>query len=261
MHRLLQSFPATLSIVAALLGYSADMALRMSPSSAGIIGPKDTRMSYPDFAASRYNGDLKALEQFSAAGRFACGETGVSGAIVRRTNILVVAAHALAGKDKNNACSLHANSSGCYFQPIKIDGSFGRQIPIRPDTIKISINYRCDDSEFDNDWAVLNLAADASEVKPFAPLDAARTQPVALGGQKNPFICCASSEFCEADNTNDLCRYLGICVGDEQWRASQAELRNGNQLPGWYRRLRRRGAFGSKKFEISRAHISNQDRQ
>ena len=185
MRRLLQAFPvATWGVAAGLFGYSADVGLSISSTSAGIIGPKDTRMAYPDYAVSRYNGDFKAFEKFSAAGKFACGETGVSGAVVRRTNILVVAAHAVAGKDKTNTCSVHSNSGGCYFQPIKIDGSFGRKIPIRPETIKVSANYRCDDSEFDNDWALVNLAADATEVRPFAPLDAARTQPLTLVGQK-----------------------------------------------------------------------------
>lgn len=90
---------------------------------------------------------------------------------------------------------MRANFSGCYFRLIKIDGSFGRKIPIIPKTIKVSSNYRCDDSEFDNDWAVVNLASDATEVTPFAPLDAPRVQPsnlvkrkiVALAAQGNNF--------------------------------------------------------------------------
>ena len=143
MRGLLQALPvATWGVAAGLFSYSAGVGLRISPTSAGIIGPKDTRMAYPDYAVSGYNGDFKALEKFSAAGKFACGETGVSGAVVRRTNILVVAAHAVAGKDKTNTCSMHSNSGGCYFQPIKIDGSFGRKISIRPETIKVSTNYR-----------------------------------------------------------------------------------------------------------------------
>ena len=185
MRRLLRILPiATWGVAAGLFGYGAGVGLSIYPTTAGIIGPKDTRMAYPDYAVSKYNGDLKALERFSAAGKFACGDTGVSGAVVRRTNILVVAAHAVAGRDKTNTCSVHSSSSGCHFQPIKIDGSFGRKIPIRPETIKVSINYRCDDNEFDNDWALVNLAADATEVEPFTPLDAPRTQPLALVGQK-----------------------------------------------------------------------------
>lgn len=185
MRRLLQAFPvATWGILAGVFGSGASIALGIFLATAGIVGPKDPRMTYGNYAGSKYGGDLKSLKKYSAAGKFACGDTGVSGAVVRRPNILVVAAHAVAGKDKTNTCSLHSNASGCYFQPINIDGSFGRKIPIRPETIKVSSNYRCEDSEFDKDWAVLNLAADATEVKPFVPLDAARTQPLTLVGQE-----------------------------------------------------------------------------
>jgi hypothetical protein len=120
-------------------------------------------------------------------------------------------------------CSVQSNLGGCYFQPIKTDGSLGRKIPVLPQVVKVSKNYRCDDSEFDNDWAVLSLADDATEVTPFAPLDALSLRPVNLVGQTIVALAAQNHNFKRRATPT-------ICTGvlRRVWQMNSGEHPNGS---------------------------------
>jgi hypothetical protein len=150
------------------------VAVGVFPTVAAIIGPKDNRMTYPEYIAKNLGNDVGEFhEKFSAAGNFWCVNSAESGSVVGQNEILIVAAHSVVEKEKGGRCVHRPNLSQCFYQPIRANGSFGRKIAIDPSTLKISRNRSCNEAaDFYNDWAIVKLTSAASEVVPFIPLDA-----------------------------------------------------------------------------------------
>jgi hypothetical protein len=149
-------------------------------ASAAIIGPGENRMTYAEYAAKNYGGNVdRVYEKFSAAGRLFCSGSESSGAVVRRDDLLIVAAHAFFHKDNNGRCYPNENLGRCYFQRLNKKG-FGRRISILANTIQVSTNFKCDFShDFSRDWAIVRLSDRVSQVRPFEPLSKREDQEYA----------------------------------------------------------------------------------
>ena len=144
------------------------------PIAAAIIGPKDNRMTYPEYVAKNLHNDVSAFhEKFSAAGNFWCVSSAESASVVGRNDILIVAAHSVVEKQTGaSRCVPRPKVGQCFYQPIRPNGTFGRKITIDPSTVKISRNRSCNEAaDFYNDWAIVRLTSAATEVVPFVPLD------------------------------------------------------------------------------------------
>lgn len=137
------------------------------PASAAIVGPKENRMTYQEYAAKKYGGDRKALfDDLGAAGHFHCVGYA-SASLVKKPDVLVMAAHELYAKNRAGQCVRRGNLSNCFFETINPDGTDGQKVTIQPDTIRISQNYSCDATEIQNDWAIVRLTAPVASIKPF----------------------------------------------------------------------------------------------
>jgi hypothetical protein len=137
-----------------------------------IIGSEDNRRSYVEFAKEHFDGDLNTLaKMFSAAGRVYCGREFASGSIVHDPDVMVTAAHVVYNEQEPTICRPKANLSQCYFEIINKDGSAGRRIAIRPETLRTPSKYSCGVSEWANDWAVVRLKDSVREVRPFVPIN------------------------------------------------------------------------------------------
>lgn len=150
----------------------AALAVGIFSTVAAIVGPKDNRVTYPEYITKNLGNDVGEFhEKFSAAGNFWCVDSAESAAVVGRNDILIVAAHSVIKKGKGGGrCVQRGNISQCFYQPIKANGTFGRKITIDPSTLKFSRNCN-ETADFDDDWAIVRLTSAATEVVPFVPLD------------------------------------------------------------------------------------------
>ena len=98
------------------------------PIAAAIIGPKDNRMTYPEYIAKNLRNDVGAFhEKFSAAGNFWCVSSAESASVVGRNDILIVAAHSVVEKQTGaSRCVPRPKVGQCFYQPIRPNGTFGR---------------------------------------------------------------------------------------------------------------------------------------
>jgi hypothetical protein len=150
------------------------VAVGLFPTVAAIIGPKDNRMTYPEYIAKKLGNDVGEFhEKFSAAGNFWCVNSAESASVVGRNDILIVAAHSVVEKERGGGrCVQRPNLGRCFYQPIQATGTFGRKITIRPLTLRFSQKHSCNDAaDFYNDWAIVRLTSAATEVVPFVPLE------------------------------------------------------------------------------------------
>lgn len=132
-----------------------------------VFGNADNRMSYPEYASHKFPNNPQALSAYSAAGRITCPRFWASGTLVLHNDILVFAGHSAMEKDKKGRCVHRSDLGSCVFQSIRYDGSLGQPVKIDPASVKVSRNFRCEDVEFDNDWAVARLRSPYSDVNPF----------------------------------------------------------------------------------------------
>jgi hypothetical protein len=79
----------------------AALAVGIFSTVAAIVGPKDNRVTYPEYITKNLGNDVGEFhEKFSAAGNFWCVDSAESAAVVGRNDILIVAAHSVIKKGK-----------------------------------------------------------------------------------------------------------------------------------------------------------------
>src|ERR1700693_615130 len=69
------------------------------------------------------------------------------------------------------ACANQKTCPRAFFQVIDKNGQLGRKVLIRPETVTISRNFKCDVIEFGIDWAIAKLQSPIDEIDPFIPMD------------------------------------------------------------------------------------------
>jgi hypothetical protein len=158
--------------------------LLASTSLENVDGLMDTRLTYKEYAAQKLDGYFNELHRrFSASGYLICGDgSRQSASIVARNDIVVGAAHSFREKINGKCVPAHCDLSDSYFQVIKSDGSRGRKIRVLQDTARVSQSWRCDDTQFDIDWAIARLQQPVTEVMPYEPAayEPSRTRAISL---------------------------------------------------------------------------------
>ncbi|MDE2020416.1 MAG: hypothetical protein KGJ13_08780 [Patescibacteria group bacterium] len=150
---------------------------------AAIIGPKDNRMTYQEYAAVKFGGNLDTFyRQFSASGVLFCHDAFESASIVGKNDVIVMAAHSTFEKDRSGRCAPLSTLNQCYFQVLSKNGTPGRRIPIEPTSVRSSRNQDCNFTRFSTDWAVGRLKSPATEVTPYIPYD------ISKGPIGDPFL-------------------------------------------------------------------------
>ena len=205
-----------------------------STSLENVDGLVDTRLTYKEYAAQKLDGDFSELHRrFSASGYLICGDGDrQSASIVARNDIVVGAAHSFREKIDGKCVPAHCELSDSYFQVIESNGSRGRKIRILQDTARVSQSWRCDDTQFDIDWAIARLQQPVTEVMPYEP---AAYEPCTTGAisLKSPtafnvtLLAAQSNNFRNASNVHPSSPTIADCLVGYIWNMSNG----GQSLP------------------------------
>lgn len=204
--------------------------LLASPSLENADGLVDTRLTYKEYAAQKLDGDFNELHRrFSASGYLTCGDGDQqSASVVARNDIVVGAAHSFREKINGKCVPAHCELSDSSFQVIKSNGSRGRKIRILQDTARVSQSWRCDDTQFDIDWAIARLQQPVTEVIPYEPAvyEPSKTGAISL----NPLttfnvtlLAAQSNNFRNASNAHPSPPTIADCLIGYIWNMSSGE--------------------------------------
>jgi hypothetical protein len=197
-------------------------------------GLVDTRLTYKEYAAQKLDGDFNELHRrFSASGYLTCGDGDQqSASVVARNDIVVGAAHSFREKINGKCVPAHCELSDSSFQVIKPNGSRGRKIRILQDTARVSQSWRCDDTQFDIDWAIARLQQPVTDVIPYEPAvyEPSKTGAISLNPPSTfnvTLLAAQSNNFRNASNAHPSPPTIADCLIGYIWNMSSG----GQSLP------------------------------
>ena len=126
----------------------------------------------------------------------------------------------------------HCELSDSSFQVIKPNGSRGRKIRILQDTARVSQSWRCDDTQFDIDWAIARLQQPVTDVIPYEPAvyEPSKTGAISLNPPTTfnvTLLAAQSNNFRNASNADPSPPTIADCLIGYIWNMSSG----GQSLP------------------------------